>query len=89
MANGFLALMELNGFSGLINIPILDIKNRHLQLINHSHFEAAFKNIYIYIYILAYKIANAWKKKIQEKVKKIRGMQGKKTFWIFFTSIEM
>lgn len=50
LANGFLALMELNGFSGLINIPILDIKNRHLQLINHSHFEAAFKNIYIYIY---------------------------------------
>lgn len=48
LANGFLALMELNGFSGLINIPILDIKNRHLQLINHSHFEAAFKNIYIY-----------------------------------------
>lgn len=32
-----------NGFSGLINIPILDIKNRHLQLINYSHFEAAFR----------------------------------------------
>lgn len=45
LANGFLALMELNGFSGLINIPTLDIKNRHLQLINHSHFEVAFKKI--------------------------------------------